>query len=175
MMRTMYQLRRTARLLCTAVASWYAMMLVHEFGHMLHAWVSGGVVSHLEFGLFEFSRTDFTHNPHPLFVAWGGAIWGCLIPLAIVAASSWLGRHARWAARFFAGFCLIANGAYLGTGWTLMAGDAGDLVRLGSQPWRLVVFGVVTAGVGLYLWHGLGRRTGSAGRTSEQGDGMAPS
>jgi len=145
------------------------MMLVHEFGHMIHAWVSGGVVSHLEFGLLEFSRTDFSHNPHPLFVAWGGAIWGCLIPLALVVASDRLGRRARWSARFFAGFCLIANGAYLGTGWTLMAGDAGDLVRLGPRPWHLVIFGVVTAGAGLYLWHGLGRPTETTRHTAERG------
>ena len=59
--------------------------------------------------------------------------------------------------QFFAGFCLVANGAYLGAGWKANAGDAADLVDYGTPAWVLVVFGVVTTGAGLYLWHLIGK------------------
>ena len=53
-----------------------------------------------------------------------GPIWGCLIPLGLLA----IGRRNAAAQRylcFFAGLCLIANGAYIGIGWVDAAGDAG--------------------------------------------------
>src|ERR1700680_89422 len=46
-----------------------AMMAIHESGHVLHAWLSGGRIERIEFGFFEFSRTDLSSNPRPQFVA----------------------------------------------------------------------------------------------------------
>jgi hypothetical protein len=74
--------------------------------------------------------------------------------------------------RFFAGFCLIANGAYIGVGSFEGAGDAGDLVRHGAALWQLWTFGLVTAPLGLLLWHkqgphfGLGTATGDVQPTA---------
>jgi hypothetical protein len=62
--------------------------------------------------------------------------------------------------RFFTGFCLIANGAYLGAGSLIGAGDAGDLLRHGAAIWQLWTFGILTAPFGLYLWHGQGAHFG---------------
>jgi len=45
------------------------------------------------------------------------------------------------------------GGAYLGVGWIWHAGDAGDLLRLGTPAWMLVLFGVAAAAAGLVLWH----------------------
>src|SRR5690349_19654759 len=96
-------------------ANWLAMMAVHEMGHVLHAWMSHGRVAAIHFGLLDFSETELSYNPHPLFVAWGGPICGSLIPLMALAIIRVV-RHPRaiWISRFFAGFCLIANGAYVG-------------------------------------------------------------
>jgi hypothetical protein len=58
--------------------------------------------------------------------------------------------------RFFAGFCLAANGLYLAVGSLTDAGDAGDLLELGAPMWSLWLFGVAATAAGLYLWHGLG-------------------
>ena len=66
------------------------MMAVHEFGHVLHAWASGGVVAQVSLPLLSFSKTDLSQNPHPLFVAWGGAIWGCIIPLILLVGARFL-------------------------------------------------------------------------------------
>lgn len=136
-------------------ASWLAMMATHELGHVLHAWVSGATVSAVRVPWVGFSITEFSTNPHPHFVAWGGAVWGSLLP-----ALAWLlFERMRWRGRgalqFFAGFCLIANGAYLGAGWLARAGDAADLLRHGTPAWVLVVCGASGLGARLYLWHRL--------------------
>jgi hypothetical protein len=136
--------------------AWIGMMAVHEFGHVVHAWVSGGSVSKVIVPVLGFSRTDLDNNPHPLFVAWGGAIWGCILPLAVWAVARWRRIRFWYGMQFFAGFCLIANGAYLAAGSFISAGDAGDLIRLGALRWTLIVFGCLTAPFGLYLWNGLG-------------------
>jgi len=139
-------------------ACWMAMMAVHELGHVLHAWLSGGQIERVILPWVGFSRTDLSHNPHPLFVAWGGALWGCLIPpflFAVVAVGR--SRLTKWV-QFFAGFCLVANGAYLAAGAFLAAGDAGDLMRHGAPSWLLVASGTLGTVAGLFLWHLLGLR-----------------
>jgi hypothetical protein len=135
------------------------MMAVHEAGHVVHAWLGGGVVDRVHVPLAGFSLTTYSVNPRPHFVAWGGPVWGCLIPLALFAALMPARRLIRRAetpvraAQFFAGFCLISNGVYLGVGWTGRSGDAGDILRHGTPVWVLVAFGVVAVMSGLYLWH----------------------
>ena len=139
-----------------AYPMWLAMMAVHELGHVLHAWLSGGAVSAVRVPLVGFSITEFSTNPRPHFVAWGGAVCGSVLPVAAWA----IFRVRRWRGskllQVFAGFCLVANGAYLAIGWVERAGDAADLVRYGSPVWVLVTCGVGAAGAGLYLWHRLG-------------------
>ncbi len=62
--------------------------------------------------------------------------------------------------RFFAGFCAIANGAYIGVGSFGGVGDAGDLVRHGAAAWHLWLFGAICVPAGVLLWHGLGGHFG---------------
>jgi hypothetical protein len=149
-------------LVSLAAFSWLAMQAVHELGHVLHAGLSGGAVERVVLHPLDISRTDVSPNPHPLFVAWGGAAWGCLIPLALWAAMHWLARPHAYLAAWFAGFCLIANGAYLAGGSFLSGGgdDAGVLLANGAARWQLLVFGIPAVAAGLYLWHGLGPHFG---------------
>ena len=138
-------------------ACWLGMMAVHEAGHVLHGWFSGATVSAVHVPLLGFSITTFSTNPHPHFVAWGGAVWGCVLPLLLWSTFRIQRLPRQRYLQFFAGFCLIANGAYLGAGWQANAGDAADLVDYGTPAWVLVVFGCVTTAAGLYLWHLLGK------------------
>jgi hypothetical protein len=55
--------------------------------------------------------------------------------------------------RFFAGFCLLANGLYIGIGSFNRIGDCGEMLRDGSEMWQLWLFCALTAPVGLWLWH----------------------
>ena len=107
------------------------MMAVHELGHMLHAWISGGIVTKVLLHPLAISRTDVSPNPHPLFVAWGGIVWGCLIPMIAWLALRWAVPSYAYMSRFFAGFCSIANGAYLAGGYWMTAGDVTEIMRNG--------------------------------------------
>jgi hypothetical protein len=117
--------------------SWLAMMAVHELGHVVHAMVSGGQVERVVLHPLAISRTDVSPNPHPLFVAWGGAVWGTLLPLALFAVVRVAAPKNSYLAAFFAGFCCLANGLYLAAGSFGRVGDAGDLLRHGAQQWQL--------------------------------------
>ena len=95
-------------------------------------------------------------------VAWGGPAVGVMLPLGLLLAAK-VGK-AKWSylLQFFAGFCLIANGAYLGGGSFGRIGDAGDMLRHGCPLWPLWLFGAACLPLGLYLWNGLGPHFGLA-------------
>jgi len=153
-------LATAAYLIPVAAASWLAMMAIHEFGHVLNAWSSGGRVDRVRLHPLAFSHTELSANPHPLVVAWGGLIWGSLIPLAVLVIPAIRRTGVGWHLRFFAGFCLIANGAYAASGIIEPVGDALDIIGLGTPPWALALFGLSAMGCGLVLWHGLSRPSG---------------
>lgn len=151
---------RSVLIVSTVAVSWLGMQAVHEFGHVLHAWLSGGSVEAIVLHPLAISRTDVDPNPHPLFVVWGGPFWGCLLPLGAYALARFARLGIHFLTAFFAGFSLIANGAYLGSAVVMPAGDAADLLRYGSPLWQLVLFSALTIPAGFRLWHGLGRHFG---------------
>jgi hypothetical protein len=154
---------QTLLILSTVAFSWLAMMAVHELGHVLHARLSGGCVSHVVLDPISFSRTDLSENPHPLFVAWGGVVWGIAIPLIVWLVFRPLVPCFAYLAKFFAGFCLIANGAYLVGGIFLAHGggdDAGVILHHGGAIWQLLSYSLPVLASGLWLWNGLGRHFG---------------
>jgi len=141
--------------------SWLGMQVVHETGHVLVARLTGGEVIKVALHPLIVSRTDLGQNPHPLAVVWGGPLIGSGLPLLVLA----LAAAFRWPGlplfRFFAGFCLIANGVYIGIGWLLTDGaDPWVMTENGSPVWVLVVFGLLAAPLGLYLWHRQGPHFG---------------
>jgi hypothetical protein len=140
----------------TAVLSWLLMQAIHELGPCVAAWVTGGTVTKVVLHPLSISRTDVEPNPRPLIVAWGGPILGSLIPLILWAVTEAAKQQTRYLWRFFCGFCLLANGLYIGIGSLGAIGDAGDLVRYGSSIGMLWLFGLVTAPAGFMVWNGLG-------------------
>jgi hypothetical protein len=118
--------------------------------------MTGGRVVRVVLHPLEISRTEVAPNPQPGVVVWLGPIAGCALPLA-----GFLMTPRRWvvwrsAARFFAGFCLIANGAYIAGGAYAQVGDCGEMLRTGTPYWAMLAFGAMASATGLYLWHGLG-------------------
>jgi Peptidase M50B-like len=136
------------------------MLIVHELGHVMLAWLGGETVQRVVLHPLVLSQTDSSHNRHPMLVVWGGPVLGLLFPLGAFGISRRVRPGVSYLFRFFAGFCLVANGAYLGVGAFERVGDAGDLLRFGAPRWTLVVFGLVCVPLGLFLWHGLGRKFG---------------
>src|SRR3954453_19383900 len=111
-------------LACAAYPAWLAMELLHELGHVLHALLTGGHVTHISLPLLDFSRTDVSPNPHPQFVPWGRPPTGSPPPLTPRLLPPPTRTRAPPPPRLFAGFCLICNGAYLALGPLMTAGDA---------------------------------------------------
>ncbi len=153
--------------------SWLAMQVVHEAGHVLVARLTGGEVIKVALHPLIVSRTDLGENPHPLAVVWGGPLFGSIFPLSLFGLALICRFPGLYLFRFFAGFCLIANGVYIGIGWLLADGaDPWVMTENGSPRWLLVIFGLLTAPLGLYLWHrqgphfGLGEAKGTVNMRS---------
>jgi Peptidase M50B-like len=156
----MQRVHQLVLVVSTLALCWFGMMAVHETGHVLAAWLSGGTVARVVLHPLTISRTDLADNPQPLLVVWGGPLFGVAAPL-IVWSIGQLARLPIWyLLRFFAGFCAIANGAYLGIGSFEGVGDAGDLLRHGASAWHLWLFGALCVPAGFLMWHGLGTRFG---------------
>jgi hypothetical protein len=157
----------------TIVASWLAMQMVHEFGHVLGAWLTGGEFVRVVIHPLTISRTDLGYNPRPLVVVWSGPLVGVLLPLG-----GWglgqLGRmRGTFLLRFFAGFCLIANGAYLAFGSLDRVGDCGEMLRHGSSLWHLWLFGTICIPTGFWLWHRQGKHFGLGPQAEKVKPGVA--
>ena len=153
----LYQLLLIASI---AAFCWLGMMVVHELGHAMTLGASGGTVTRVVLHPLGISRTDPGKNPHPLFVAWGGAVLGSLLPLFFVVIFRRVAARYCYLASFFAGYCLIANGAYLVGGAIYKGGDAVPLLDLQWPVWPMAVAGIPAVILGLYLWNGLGPHFG---------------
>lgn len=139
---------------------WYGMMAIHELGHVIGAWLTGGVVERVALHPLAISRTDLSVNPHPLPVVWCGPVFGCLLPILIWLTARYVAAKFAHLVRFFAGFCCVANGVYLGIGSFESIGDAGDLLKHQCPIGYLWLFGVLMIPVGFALWNGLGSAFG---------------
>ena len=153
--------------------SWLGMQVIHEAGHALLAWAGGETVHRVVLHPLAISRTDSSHDHHPLLVIWGGPAIGVLLPLIVlgVARLARAGVGVSDLFQTFAGFCLIANGLYLGVGSFQGIGDAGDLIRHGTPRSVLIAFGVVAVPLGLFFWNGIGPSFGlghAEGRVSRR-------
>jgi hypothetical protein len=144
----------------TLIASWLGMQAIHELGHVLAARLTGGRVSNVALHPLGISRTDVAANPHPLVVAWAGPIVGVTAPLGAWGVALACRSALAFLFRFFAGFCLVANGLYIGLGSFGRVGDCGEILRHGAAPWQLWLFGLVTVPTGFALWYGQGRHFG---------------
>lgn len=154
------RIHQTLLIASTLLASWLGMQAVHECGHVLGAWLTGGRVERVVLWPLTISRTDLAHNPSPLLVVWAGPLFGVVVPLLLWLLAALARLPGAFMLRFFAGFCLLANGLYVGVGSFDGVGDCGEMLRHGSQLWQLWLFGAVTAPAGLWLWHKLGSHFG---------------
>ena len=136
--------------------SWFVMMAVHEFGHVSGAIITGGSIERVVLYPLTISHTDVSPNPHPAIVVWLGPVIGCVLPLAAFVTVPRRLTVVRNVTQFFAGFCLIANGAYISMGSVDGIGDSGEILRTGTPLWLMHAFGAVAISQGLYLWHRLG-------------------
>ena len=155
----MQRIHQAVLILSTLLGSWLGMQAVHELGHAAGAWLTGGQVARVVLHPLTISRTDLARNPCPLLVVWAGPVLGCLLPLAAWGAAAALRQPWAYLPRFFAGFCLVANGAYIAGGSFGPVGDAATMLHHDSPAWWLWSFGAAVP-MGLWLWHGQGPHFG---------------
>ncbi len=156
----MNRLRQLILIVSCTLGSWLGMQAVHESGHVVGVLLTGGRVERVVLHPLTISRTDVSENPSPLFVVWCGPMIGVAVPVFIWLIATKTRLKDAFLLRFFAGFCLIANGLYIGGGSFGQIGDCGTMLQHGSAIWQLWLFGIVTAPVGLWLWHGQGTHFG---------------
>ncbi len=82
------RLRRPVLLVSVLWLSWLSMMLVHEVGHVVGAWSTGGRLQRVVWHPAVISRTDVWPNPHPVIEVWAGPVIGSLIPLMLAGIAS---------------------------------------------------------------------------------------
>jgi len=152
----MQRLHQAIYVVSLLALSWLGMMVIHELGHVIGALLTGGNVQSVVLHPFRISRTDVSPNPRPLIVVWSGPVLGCLLPVLMSRFVPRRNTLVRGAAVFFAGFCLVGNGAYIGLGAFNAVGDCRVMLQYGSPFWLLVSFGSVMILAGLIVWHRLG-------------------
>lgn len=143
--------------LASLAAAWLGMMLVHEAGHILFAWLTGAAVERVSLPIIGFSQTHLGVNPRPVTVAWGGFVVGTVVPFSIWAVAFWRRWKIEPGLRLFAAICLLANGAYMASALAQPIGDVEDIILNGGASWPLMVSGtlVLLAGVLLLTWRGI--------------------
>src|SRR5262245_1903541 len=140
----MSRLYQSILIAATLAASWLGMQAVHEFGHVIGAWLSGGKVAAVVLHPATISYTQLAENPSPLLIAWMGPLAGVALPLVALAIVRWAKLPGWYLIQFFAGFCLVANGAYIAFGSLNRIGDAGDMLQHGAPIALLWLFGLIT-------------------------------
>jgi hypothetical protein len=133
------------------------MQVAHELGHVISTLVSGGQVEKVVLHPLTFSRTDVSSNPHPIVQVWGGPVVGVILPMATLAIAYWIRTNFLLLFRFFAGFCCIANGVYIGFGPNSIWLDTQVMFSLGCERWQLMLFGLPMLVLGLYFLNGTGK------------------
>lgn len=106
----------TRGVFCFAVIAncWLWMQIIHELGHVAATFFLGDQVELVYLVPWDISRTDFHAPQLELPIVWAGPLFGAIVPAFGWLASRLLKSSKEPLAAFFTGFCLIANGAYLG-------------------------------------------------------------
>jgi len=156
---------KTRLLQITLIASffavcWLLMQVVHELGHIVFTVFPGGEVERVVLHPLTLSRTDVSINPHPLLQVWGGPLVGVVLPIICWGIAYLIRTSIRPLLQLFAGFCCIANGAYIGFAPNSLGLDTYTMLAYGSKRWHLVVFGISMLALGLWLWNGTGKVLG---------------
>lgn len=120
------------------------MTTVHESGHVVCGWASGGTLQRTDLLPWHMPYSLFEPDPRPLVTLWGGPLVGVLVPLAFALV---VRRAGTW---FVAYFCLLANGAYLAAAW--VSGerylDTPQLLEHGAHPATIAAYCALTIGFG---------------------------
>ena len=137
-------MKRTLRFVLLLMAAWCVMAFTHETGHIVGGWLCGGTLKEAELLPWRLPYSIFNPDPRPLITLWSGPLLGVMIPVAVALL---IRRNWMW---FIADFCLLANGAYLATGWISSDRflDTPRLLEHGAHPAIIALYCLPTIGFG---------------------------
>jgi len=138
-----------SRILCFVLlllASWTVMTIIHEVGHIIGGTFSGGKLKEFDLTPWHLPYSLFDPDPYPLVTLWCGPIFGVLFPLAL---AMLIRREWMW---LIANFCVLANGAYIATGWVLGDRylDTSQLLEHGAHWLTIGMYCAATIGFGYF-------------------------
>ena len=136
----------------TLLLSWYPFMCTHEFGHIISAKLNGGQVEEVILVPWRFSQTVISGSTDSLMDVWAGPFIGVLVPCLLCLTLKII-RKSNFYTTTFCGFCLLANGLYLGVGWIDKVGDCKDILANGGNVTSMIIFGLCACASGLLFWH----------------------
>ncbi len=133
--------RQIALLFGSFCFGYNAATALHELGHALAAWMTGGAVQTMILHPFSTSFTEIASDPHPRITHIAGVVFGPAVAL--------LGVWVAWPVR--SAYCmpihltgvtaLASSGIYLLIGTVMGVGDADDLLRMGVPAFPLILGG----------------------------------
>jgi len=117
----------------------HTAVFLHEFGHALGHWLSGGSVTAIVMlAPLPAGYVKGAGGVHFMSV-WGGVTFGSLVTLAPLLTARCLSPRSpvRFAALMAAAFCLGHNALYLFVGSIAPFADASNMIGLGASRWLL--------------------------------------
>jgi hypothetical protein len=122
------------------------MTFSHEMGHIIGGICCGGSLKSADLLPWHLPYSFFDPDPFPLVTLWAGLIIGAMAPVAVAMI---IQREWMW---FIANFCVLANGAYIGTAW--FSGerylDTPKMFEHGASPIAIGVYCSLTIGFGYF-------------------------
>ena len=160
----MLGLKKSLMLLGAFAFGFNAAHAIHELGHALATWATGGCVTRLMLHPFSWSKIFYGSPPTcPLLVEWAGVVFASACGLLLLALiRRWRGV---WTVPLaMTGLCtLVVNGLYLTVDCLFLAGgDATSIVSLGTPRPFVLLAGVGLTALGLVVGHLLLPRIGLA-------------
>lgn len=124
--------------------SWVVMTQVHEWGHVIGGYLSGGQLIALDVWPWHLPLSIFEPDPQPLITLWSGLLLGIAVPFMVALVfrmpEVWFVSH----------FCWLANGSYISLAW--ISGDryldTTKLLEHGAPAWSIGLYCLVSIGVG---------------------------
>jgi small basic protein len=129
---------------------WVLGIVLHELGHALAMWLTGGIVERITITPFSWPYTYYGSAPrYPQFTTWAGLLIGSALGLVVVFGVR--KRTTPYLLPFlFAGLAPMLNGGgyYLVDTFVSKQGDATDLIRAGVPEYVVIGAGILFLAVG---------------------------
>ena len=146
-------LKSTLLLLWSFVFGYNASTVLHELGHAIAYWITGGTVRRIIIHPFSWSYCiPGSVSEYPSFTTWGGVVFGTIMGLMLVALVwRWRGPYVILVIITGVVSCIHNGGYLIYDCLTASDGDATILISYGTSKLLIIVVGLFMMGIGLIL------------------------